>query len=81
MLRVVIDTNVLVSALISRHLGRNSASHLVFRAVLQHRLTLISSVETLEELEEVLNRDPIARLHRLTTDQVGQVVDEPCHRQ
>lgn len=75
MTRVVIDTNVLVSALISRHLGRESASYLVYQALLQHRLTFISSVATLEELEEVLNREAIARLHHLTTEQVGEIVD------
>jgi putative PIN family toxin of toxin-antitoxin system len=36
---------------------------------------MISSVETLEELEEVLNREAIARLHQLTADQVGEIVD------
>jgi predicted nucleic acid-binding protein len=79
MLSAVIDTNVtnvLVSALISRHLGRNSASHRVYQALLDHRLILISSVTTLEELEEVLNREAIARLHQLTPDQVGEIVDK-----
>ena len=75
MMRVVIDTNVFVSALISRRPGRESASHLVYQALLQHRLTLVSSVETLEELEEVLNREAIARLHQLTAEQVGEIVD------
>jgi len=37
---------------------------------------LISSVETLQELEEVLNRESIVRLHHLTTEQVGEFVDQ-----
>jgi putative PIN family toxin of toxin-antitoxin system len=75
MVRAVIDTNVIVSALISRHLGRASASYLVYQALLERRLTLVSSVVTLEELEEVLNREAIARLHHLSSDQVGELVD------
>ncbi len=76
MMRLVVDTNVLVSALISRHRGRASAPYLVYQALLQHRFTLISSVETLQELEEVLNRESIVRLHHLTTEQVGEFVDQ-----
>lgn len=50
--RVVADTNILVSAFIS-----SGAPRRVFERVLEGRLTLIASHETLEEFERVISRE------------------------
>jgi uncharacterized protein len=71
-MKAVIDTSILISAFLTHH---DSPPRLVYKAILADQFTLVSSVATLEELENVLNRDAIAQLHRLTPDEVGEVVD------
>lgn len=51
---VVIDTNVFVSALLSKH--RDSATVRVLRALLEGKLTPLYHTEILEEYDEVLHR-------------------------
>ena len=51
---VVIDTNVFVSALLSKH--RDSATVRVLRALLEGKLTPLYHAEILEEYDEVLHR-------------------------
>ena|SRR5579872_1829483 len=58
--RIVIDTNVLVSAALSKH----STPRKVLSIVLEHHSLLVSE-ETLAELEEVFDRPKLNRYSRI----------------
>jgi len=59
MIRVVLDTNVLISALISK----SSAPQKLYRAFTKQRFLL------LEEVEDVINRERLIKYHKLTPKQ------------
>lgn len=71
-MKAVIDTSILVSAFLTR---TDSPPRIIYQAILKEQFTLVSSVATLEELEEILNRDQIKRLHQLSADEIGEIVD------
>ena len=50
----VIDTNVIVSAVISKHLESNPAK--IIRAIVQERIVPLFNDEIIEEYREVLSR-------------------------
>lgn len=54
-LNVIIDTNVIVSALLSRH--EDSATVKVLNLFYENKINLFYSTEILEEYNDVLNRD------------------------
>ena len=60
-LRLVVDTNVVVSALLWR-----GPPHLLFRAAQEHELEFFTSRVLLDELEEVLARRKLERAVRST---------------
>lgn len=58
MLRIVLDTNVLVAALIS---NRSYPFQIVYSYILPQKVLLLLSSKVLEEYTEVLNRDKFNR--------------------
>lgn len=66
MIRAVLDTNVLVSALINR-LG---ASRQILNAWQEGKFELITSLPILQEVDEVLHRDHIQRKYLLEEDDI-----------
>lgn len=54
-LNVIIDTNVIVSALLSKH--EDSATVKVLNLFYDNKINLFYSVEIIEEYKDVLNRD------------------------
>lgn len=72
MIRVVVDTNVLVSGLMGK---QGSPAKLIFEAVLQARIQLIASAFTIAELEDVLNRPQITRYHKQSPEQIASIID------
>lgn len=64
----VIDTNVIVSAIISKHLESNPAK--IIRAIVQERIIPLFNDEILDEYREVL---PRAKFH-LTPTQIDTVL-------
>ena len=73
MVRVVVDTNVLVSALISKTL---STPLKVYNLLKSENLLLVTSPVILEELEEVLHREEIVILHKLNQKQIQKILEE-----
>lgn len=72
MVRVVVDTNVLVSGLIGK---QGSPARMIFEAVMQSRIQLIASASTIAELEDVLNRPQITRYHKQSPEQIASIID------
>jgi putative PIN family toxin of toxin-antitoxin system len=70
-LRVVLDTNLFVSAL----LFRGSLPDAVLTAWGQYRFTLVTSHALLEELVEVLNRPRFRERYRLSEEDVGELLE------
>ena len=65
-LRVVVDTNVLVSALFGI---KNSPSAQILQAIRSQRIILVASPLILEEVGEVINRKRIVKLTKMTTEE------------
>jgi putative PIN family toxin of toxin-antitoxin system len=72
-LRIVVDTNILISALTSR---RDAAPRRIYKAILNAEVTLILSIPAIAELEDVLNRPYVAKYHGLNPNEVSQVIDQ-----
>ncbi len=70
--RLVVDTNILASALTGH---QDAFPRRIYQAILNADVTLIASVPAMVELEEVLNRPRVAKYHHLSPDEVGQVID------
>lgn len=75
-MRVVVDTNVWVSAL----LNRSGPPALVLAALKARRFTLLASELLLAELAEVLTRPRIVRKYGITPDDVDELVTLLRHR-
>ena len=73
MIRAILDTNVIVSALIAKKPSTLLTLYNAFKA--QHFL-LITSVAILEEVEEVINREKIIKLHKLSVKQRQALIKE-----
>ncbi len=73
-MRVVLDTDVVVAGLRSRH----GASRLWLRAVRRREVELLISVPLAIQYESVLLRPEIIASVRLTAQQIGQVLDLLC---
>lgn len=71
MMRVVLDTNVSVSALIS---SKDTPPSKIFSLLKNKKILSITSVEMLTEIEEVMNREKLVKLHRLNPLQIRDLV-------
>lgn len=71
MIRVVLDTNVIVSAIIGR---RYSPSLEIFESFKSHKFILATSVAILEEIEEVLNRERIIKFHGFNLSKRSKII-------
>ena len=65
MMRVVLDTNVLVSLLLD-HTRANSPVNAIYQAIKANQIVLLTSKPILRETESVLAREHIAVKYRLT---------------
>lgn len=71
MIRAVLDTNVIVSAIIGR---KYSPSKEIFESFKNSKLFLATSVEILEEIEEVLNREHVVKYHGYSLDRRSKII-------
>ncbi len=60
MIRAVLDTNILISALITK---KSSAPLQLYKAFITQQFLLITSPSILEEVEDVINRENIVKYH------------------
>lgn len=72
--RVVLDTNVLISAFISPN--KDSAPRQLYDACVRGRFFLLLSDDILEEVFDVLNRPRIKRMYKLTDKEISQFILE-----
>jgi putative PIN family toxin of toxin-antitoxin system len=70
MIRVLLDTNVLVAGLVSAR----GASHAVLRAVAASELEIAASTAVWLEYESVLKRDEIRAMHGLGAEEIDAVL-------
>ncbi len=73
MIRAVLDTNILVSALITK---KSSAPLQIYRAFTAQKFLLITSPSILAEVEDVINREKIAKYHKLASEQRQAVIEQ-----
>lgn len=73
MTRVVIDANVLVSAIINKPF---SVSQEIYQNFINKHFLLIVSPSILEEVEDVLNRDRVMKLHRHSNKALQKIINE-----
>lgn len=73
MVRVVVDTNILVSALISKKI---SPPLEIYNLMKSENFLLVTSRLILEELEDVLGRKEITKLHQRTPEQIQRILAE-----
>lgn len=73
MIRAVVDTNILISALISK---KTSPPLQVYRLIKSEDFLLITSSTILEELEDVISRKEIIKLHHRTKKQIKEILKE-----
>lgn len=66
MIRVVLDTNVFISASIAK---LPSPPLIIYHAFISQQFLNITSQAILEEIEEVLRREHIVKIHKFTTEQ------------
>ena len=71
-MRVVIDTNVVVSAFISPA----SPAARIFETYQQGTFALVVSAELLQEYEEALSYDKVRRYHKLDQSQIAKAMQE-----
>lgn len=73
MIRAVVDTNVFVSALISK---KPSPPLDIYNLLKSEDFLLITSPAILKELEEVINRQTIVKLHKRTQEAIEEILQE-----
>jgi uncharacterized protein len=71
MIRATIDTNILASGIIAR---KSSLPLQIYQALLSEQVTLVTAQELLTELEDVLNRDYMVKMHRLSKEVIHEIV-------
>lgn len=71
-MRVILDTNVLVSAL----LKKSSAPHKIYQLFKEQKFTLITSPAILYEIEEVISRDYIVKRTQMTSSEREEFIKE-----
>ena len=73
MIRAVLDTNVLVSALITR---KSSAPIKLYKGFIARQFLLITSPSILTEIEDVINRGNIVKYHKLSKAQREEIIKQ-----
>ncbi|MBI3289982.1 putative toxin-antitoxin system toxin component, PIN family [Candidatus Microgenomates bacterium] len=73
MIRAVLDTNTLVSAIINT---KGSVAQEIYQNFKHKRFSLVISPEILEEVEEVSNRERIIKRHQLSTKELKIIISE-----
>lgn len=73
MIRAVVDTNILISALITK---KPSSPVQVYNLIKSENFLLITSPTILEELEDVISREEIIKLHQKTPKQRKEILKE-----
>lgn len=73
MIRAVLDTNVLVSALITK---RDSPPLQLYKAFISQKFLLITSPSILAEAEDVMNREKVVKHHKLNQKQRKEVLEQ-----
>ena len=73
MIRAVVDTNILISALITK---KASSPLQVYNLIKSEHFLLITSPAILEELEDVISREEIIKLHQRTAKQIQEILKE-----
>lgn len=76
-IRVVVDTNVLVSGLFSI---KNSPSSQILSAIRNQKIILVISPAILEELVEVINRSRIVKLTKMSQKERVEFIDKLVER-
>ena len=71
MIRAVLDTNILISALITK---TTSAPLRLYKAFTKQEFLLITSPSILAEVEDVINRDKIVKYHKLSPKQREMII-------
>jgi len=66
MIRAVLDTNILVSALITT---KTSPPLQLYKAFMRQQFLLITSPSILAEVEDVINRERVIKYHKRTLEQ------------
>lgn len=72
-LRVVIDTNVLVSGLFGI---KNSPSSQILQAIRSQKIILVTSLLILDEIADVIGRPRIIRYTKMSQNEQKQFIDE-----
>lgn len=72
MIRAVLDTNIVVSALLAKS---SSPPVAIYQAFIAQRFLLVTSGLILEEVEEVLNRDYLVKVHGWKPAQVSSRIE------
>lgn len=73
MIRAVLDTNILISVLITK---KDSAPLRLYKAFTAQKFLLITSPSILAEIEDVINREKIVKYHKLTQKQREAVMEQ-----
>ncbi len=76
-LRVVVDTNVIVSGLFGI---KNSPSSQILKAIRTQMVILVASPSILEEVGEVISRERIVKLTKMSTDERADFIDKLIER-
>lgn len=75
--RVVVDTNVLVSGLFGI---KNSPSSQILKAIRTQQIVLVTSPIILEEVKDVISRERIVELIKMSTDERTDFIDKLIER-
>lgn len=73
MIQAVLDTNVLIAAVINI---KSSVTSEIYQNFLTQTLILIVSPEMLEELEEVISRERIVKRHKRPLEERQTIINE-----
>ena len=73
MIRAVLDTNILVSALITK---KDSAPLQLYKAFISQKFLLITSPSILSEVEDVMSRERIVKYHKLSQKQRKAIMEQ-----
>lgn len=73
MIRAVLDTNVLIAAVIN---VKSSVTQEIYQNFLALHFTLVISSEVLEEVEDLINRERIVKRHKRTPNEREVIMGE-----
>ena len=73
MIRAVLDTNILLSALITK---REAPPLQLYKAFISQKFLLITSPSILAEVEDVINRENVVKYHKLNPKQREAIIEQ-----